>query len=278
MDMSGDLGLRLARLSAILTDAGSVCIGYSGGVDSALLAVHAVKVIGRDNVLAVTALSESYPAVQRAAAVEVAARFGVPHIEIRTDELNDPRYASNPTNRCYFCKAELWGRLAVVARDRGIAVVVDGTNADDRVEHRPGARAAREYAVRSPLQEAGLTKHDIRLASKALDLPTWDRPASPCLASRLPYGIAVTNERLRQIEDAETLVRRLGFREFRVRHHGDVARLEVEPADMPRALSMAAPLAAGLRAIGFAHALLDVEGYRRGALNESLPLIAVSGS
>jgi uncharacterized protein len=263
---------KLELLRAVLRDASSVCIGYSGGVDSAFLAVFAVQTLGPANVLAVTALSESYPEVQRRTADEVAARFGVPHITLRTDELSDPRYAANPVNRCYFCKTELWDRLVEVARERGIAVVIDGSNADDATEHRPGAKAAREHGVRSPLQEARLTKQDIRDASHALGLPTWDQPASPCLASRLPYGIGVTSERLRQVENAESLLRRHGFREFRVRHHGDAARVEVAPSEMVRALSMAEPIAAGLRALGFDRVLLDVEGYRRGALNESLPL------
>lgn len=272
-DMTGSvLETRLDLLRAILRDAGSVCIGYSGGVDSAFLAVFAVQAIGPANVLAVTALSESYPDVQRRTADEVAERFGVPHVTVRTDELNDPRYAANPVNRCYFCKTELWDRLVEVAKERAIAIVVDGSNADDASDHRPGAQAAREHGVRSPLQEAGLTKQDIRVASHALGLPTWDQPASPCLASRLPYGLAVTSERLRQVEDAESLLRRHGFREFRVRHHGDAARVEVAPAEMVRALSMAEPIAAALRAFGFERVLLDVEGYRRGALNESLPL------
>jgi uncharacterized protein len=272
------LETRLELLRAILRDAGSVCIGYSGGVDSAFLAVCAVETIGPANVLAVTALSESYPDVQRRTADETAERFGVPHITLRTDELNDPRYAANPVNRCYFCKTELWDRLVEVARKRGIAVVIDGSNADDVSDHRPGAKAARERGVRSPLQEAGLTKHDIRQASLALGLPTWDQPASPCLASRLPYGIAVTPERLRQVEDAESLLRRHGFREFRVRHHGDAARVEVAPSEMVRALSLAEPIAAGLRSLGFERVLLDVEGYRRGALNESLPLAPAGAS
>ena len=270
---SGILEQRLDRLDGILRAAVSVCIGYSGGVDSAFVAAAAVRTLGEANVLAVTALSESYPDNQRRTAIEVAARFGVPHIELRTDELNDPRYAANPTNRCYFCKTELWGRLVELARERGLATVVDGSNADDAADHRPGARAAREHGVRSPLQEAGLTKQDIREASRALGLPTWDQPASPCLASRLPYGIAVTSGRLRQVEDAESLLRRLGFGEFRVRHHGDVARIEVAPAEIVRALSLAETLAAGIRALGFDRVLLDIEGYRRGALNEALVLV-----
>jgi uncharacterized protein len=272
-----DTGLerRIDRLTAILREAGSVCIGYSGGVDSAFLAVHAARTLGPANVLAVTALSASYPDDQRTTAAQVAARFGIPHIELDTRELDDPRYAANPTNRCYFCKAELWTQLTAVARKRGLRAVIDGSNADDRSDHRPGTRAAREHGVRSPLQEAGLTKDDIRIASRSLDLPTWDQPASPCLASRLPYGIAVTRDRLRQVEEAEIVLRGHGFGEFRVRHHGDAARIEVVPSEIARALALSTEIVAAIRPLGFDHVLLDVEGYRRGALNESLPLAPV---
>jgi uncharacterized protein len=199
--------------------------------------------------------------------------FAIPHLEIETGEVDDPRYAANPADRCYFCKTELWGRLGDVARARSLAAVVDGSNADDAHDYRPGMTAAQEHAVRSPLLEAGLTKAEIRQASRAMGLPTWDQPSSPCLSSRLPYGVAVTRERLRQVEAAESLLRRSGFREFRVRHHGDVARLEVAPVEMVRALSQAETLAAALRALGFEGALLDVEGYRRGSLNEGLPVL-----
>jgi len=268
---------RLDALAVELRSAGSVCVGYSGGVDSAFLAVFAVRTLGPDRVLAVTGLSDSYPAVQRSTAAEVAHLFGVPHIEVTTAELSNPSYAANPTNRCYFCKTELWDRLAEVARERGLAVVVDGSNADDSSDHRPGAKAGRERGVRSPLQAAGLTKADIRAASRTLGMPTWDQPASPCLASRLPYGLSVTTERLRQVESAESHLRRLGFKEFRVRHHGDVARLEVAHVEMTRAFQLAEQIDSALRQLGFSRVLIDVEGYRRGALNEPLPLITTTG-
>lgn len=267
------LGEKFERLKELLRGFGSVCIGYSGGVDSVFLSKVAVDVLGPERVLAVTGISASYPAIQHEMALDCARRFGIPHAEIETDELSDPNYAANPTNRCYFCKTELWSKLVALAEERGYAVVLDGANADDAGDYRPGMQAAREHGVRSPLLEAGLTKAEIRELSRSLGLPTWDQPASPCLSSRLPYGLAVTPERLRQIEAAESVLRRRGFREFRVRHHGDVARIELAPSEISEALNRAADLGAELGTIGFGKVLLDVEGYRTGALNEALPLV-----
>ncbi|MFW6331323.1 MAG: ATP-dependent sacrificial sulfur transferase LarE, partial [Gemmatimonadota bacterium] len=269
MDDSG-LQERRERLAAILQECGSVCIGYSGGVDSVFLAALAVDVLGRDRVLAVTGRSAAYPAVQHRMALECAARFGIPHHEIDTRELDDPDYAANPGDRCYFCKSELWDQLGAVAQARGLRTVVDGSNLDDAGDHRPGARAALERGVRSPLREAGCTKADIRAMSRVMGLPTWDQPASPCLASRLRYGVAVTRERLTQVEEAEAMLRGRGLRELRVRHHGDAARVEVAPAELEVATAVLAAAHGSLCALGFGRVLLDVEGYRRGALNEGL--------
>lgn len=272
------LDAKQATLADILRDCRSVCIGYSGGVDSVLLSVVAVDVLGADRVLAVTGRSAAYPTVQRDVAVECARRFGIPHVELETDELSDPDYVANPADRCYFCKTELWTKLGRLARERGLAVVLDGSNADDAGDWRPGLRAARERGVRSPLLEAGLTKAEIRTLSRRRGLPTWDQPAAPCLSSRVPYGLTVTPERLKQIEDAEAALRRLGFREFRVRHHDRAARIEIAPAELAAAVASRDALWRAVRAVGFDRVLLDVEGYRRGALNETLSLVQLDGA
>jgi uncharacterized protein len=264
------LDAKRQRLTEILRECGSVVVGYSGGVDSVFLAKIAVDTLGPENVLAVTGKSDSLASWMEDTAREVAERFGIPVDEIETEEMADPRYAANPTNRCYFCKAELWGKLRDLACERGFRTVVDGSNADDVGDHRPGAVAGAERGVRSPLLEAGLTKAEIREWSHELGLPTWDQPAAPCLASRIPYGLAVTPQRLREVEAAELALRDLGFRELRVRHHGEEARVEIGATELPRAEELRAQIEQGVREAGFQRVVVDGQGYRRGSLNEGL--------
>nr|PZN87658.1 MAG: ATP-dependent sacrificial sulfur transferase LarE [Acidobacteriota bacterium] len=269
----GSLREREATLFERLGGLPSLLVAYSGGVDSAYLAWAASRVLG-PRALAVTADSPSYPARHRAMALEVVSRFGLRHEFIRTAELDRPAYRANAPDRCYHCKQELYAQLARLAVDRGIAAVADGSNADDRGDYRPGRRAARELGVISPLDEAGLTKADIRALSREAGLPTWDEPASACLSSRIPYHSEVTAEKLRAIEQAEDAIRALGFRVVRVRHHGDVARIETSPDELARMIepATAAAVDAAVRAAGFRYVAVDLRGYRLGSLNEGLIL------
>ncbi|HUF35560.1 MAG TPA: ATP-dependent sacrificial sulfur transferase LarE [Gemmatimonadales bacterium] len=257
----------LDALERHLRGLGRVLLGYSGGVDSALLAVAGLRALGPDRFLAVIGRSASYPETQWRAAVEVAGRFGVPLLELDTHELDDPRYLRNAPDRCYFCKSELWARLSALAAERGFDTIIDGTNADDLGEHRPGMRAGRERAIRSPLAELGWTKADVRRASQVLGLPTWDAPAAPCLSSRIRYGLAVTPERLRQVELGEAFLRDLGVAgDLRVRHHDQVARVEVAPGEMARLREAWSTVEAHFASLGFGRVELDPDGYRRGGL------------
>jgi len=271
IDDSDDVALaKEQQLGDWLRARGSVLIGFSGGVDSAYLACFARQVLGAHAVLAVIGRSASYPAEQWATARRVAEQFGVPVLELDTEEMSDPRYAANPTNRCYFCKSELWSKLVPVARSRGIDTVIDGTNADDLSDFRPGAQAAREQGVLSPLAELGFTKAEIRLRSRALGLPTWSQPSAPCLSSRLPYGTSVTPERLRQVEQAEQALRALGIEgDLRVRHHGDLARIELSRNELASWLSddRLAEIHGAAHGAGFARVAIDLAGFRSGSLN-----------
>jgi uncharacterized protein len=230
--------------------------------------------------LAVIGKSASYPEAQWSAAREVASRFAIPVLEVDTTELTDPRYAANPTNRCYFCKTELWSRLTPIAAAHGIACVVDGTNADDLADYRPGSRAAAEHGVRSPLAELGISKSEIRSLSRSRGLPTWQQPSAPCLSSRIPYGTAVTRERLRCIEAAEAALRTLGIRgDLRVRYHGDLARVELPPNEVPLWLEpmRSSLLRDAVAAAGFPRVTIDLRGFRSGSLNVLGGVVADAG-
>ena len=259
------------QLEVRLRQVPSLIVAYSGGVDSAYLAYAAHHVLG-DRMLAVTALSASYSERDRREAEACVERFKLRHEFIGTDELSNPAYRANNPDRCYFCKDELFSKLDEMAGRRGFAGVAYGVNADDLGDWRPGQQAAREHQVLTPLLDAGLTKADIRELARSVDLPVWDRPASACLSSRIAYGIEVTPERLAIVEKGEAALRALGFRQFRVRYHENLVRLEVSPDEMPRALDpeMARKFVEIFKPLGFAYVTLDLEGYRTGSLNAHL--------
>jgi len=259
----------------------SLLLGFSGGVDSAYLACVAIEAVGAERFLAVIGRSASYPAEQWQTARDVAARAGIDVLEVDTHEMDDPRYVANPTNRCYFCKSELWSVLERVRAERGIATIIDGTNADDLSDHRPGKKAATEQGIRSPLAELGFTKSEIRELSRARGIPTWSQPSSPCLSSRLPYGTPVTVTRLSAVERAERSLRGLGVQgNLRVRHHGDTARVEMDLAELELWSddARAAKLTSAVRDAGFAQVVLDPRGFRSGSLNVLAGIVSHSGT
>ena len=259
-------------LYALLNTLGRVVLGYSGGVDSSVLAVAGTRALGPERFLAVVGRSASYPEDQSDIALRLARQFDVPLREIETHELADPQYLSNSTERCYFCKSELWSRLGLLMRDLGFDTVIDGTNADDLGEHRPGLRASREKGIRSPLAELGWSKVQVRDAARELGLPTWNAPAAPCLSSRVMYGLAITPDRLHQVERGESFLRSLGIQgDLRVRHHGDKARVEVQPDQMPRVQEQWPQIEMTFYDLGFTRVELDPRGYRRGGLLALVP-------
>jgi pyridinium-3,5-biscarboxylic acid mononucleotide sulfurtransferase len=260
----------LARLEAELEPLGSACVAFSGGVDSSLLLAVSARVLGVENVVAFTAVSATYLPEELDAARRVAGDLGVAHVVTQTHEFDNPAFTSNPRERCYHCKRELISEMARVAMQNGCAALLDGANLDDLGDHRPGLRAAREQGVRHPLLTAGIGKEEVRRLSRQLGLPTWDAPQQACLASRIPYGEPITIEKLLLVAAAESALRELGFRQCRVRHHGTVARVEVDVDQIGRAAGAArVEIGRRLRELGFTYVTLDLQGFRSGSMNEA---------
>ena len=262
---------KMKRLRMILGKTGGVAIAFSGGVDSTFLAAVARQVLG-NKVLLVTALSPTYPVREQNAARQLAKRLGVRHEIIVSNELKISGFAENPVNRCYFCKKELFSMVSTLASKKGIKVVVDGSNADDLDDYRPGRKALKELKIRSPLVEAGFTKKEIRDASRKMGLPTADKPSLACLASRFPYGLKITEKKLSAVDRVEDVLRNNGFRQVRVRHHGDIARIEIDPSDFKKILRPGTreKIIKCAKKTGFSYVALDLKGYRTGSMNEVL--------
>lgn len=265
---------KLERMEGALRSMGRVAAAFSGGVDSTFVLKVAADTLGRENVLAVTGKSASIATGEFDDAVRLAREIGVEHVVLETREFDDPNYLANPANRCYYCKTELYGRMGPIVAERGIRAIVNGTNADDLGDFRPGLSAAKEHGVHAPAAEAGLTKAEIRALSAEMGLPTHDKPAAPCLSSRVQYGEAITPEKLRMIERAEAALRELGFRECRVRHHDELARIEVPAGEVARLASdeLRGRIDAAFREIGYAYVTVDLRGFRSGSMNEVVAL------
>ncbi|MDI3508235.1 MAG: pyridinium-3,5-biscarboxylic acid mononucleotide sulfurtransferase [Clostridiales bacterium] len=266
-----DLQTKLQRLKEILAGMGSAAIAYSGGVDSTFLLKVAHDILG-DNVIAITARSSTYPEREFNEACELIKQIGAEHVVIISEELEIEGFRSNPVNRCYYCKKELFNKIWNVAKKHGINHVLDGSNVDDTSDFRPGMKAADELGVESPLRQAGMTKNDIRALSKAMGLPTWSKPSFACLSTRFPYGQPITEEKLSMVEQAEQFLLDKGFAQVRVRHHGDIARIEIAPEERRRFFDelLMDEIAARFKQIGFAYTALDLAGYRTGSMNEVL--------
>jgi len=267
--LSTELEAKWSALIATIGSLDSCVVAFSGGVDSALLLKASVLALG-ERAIAATGLSETYAPEEMEEARSVAAQIGAVHVMVRTMELTDPRYANNSHQRCFFCKTELYTQLQAYATQHGYAAVVDGTNADDLGDFRPGIRAANQLGVRSPLQEAGLTKQEIRDLSLWLALPTWDKPAAACLSSRFAYGDPITVQKLSQVAKAESHIRRLGYRGFRVRHHDEIARIEMPVEQLADAIADREEIARGVRDAGYRYVTIDLDGYTSGRMNEEL--------
>lgn len=260
---------KLQILQKTLLEMKRVAVAYSAGIDSTLLLKVAYDTLGKD-VIGITAVSASLPSHEKEEAAQIAQQIGVRHVFVNSHETEDQRYLNNPTNRCYFCKTNTYEELFAYAQEIGFDILIDGTNADDVGDHRPGRQAAREFGIRSPLQEVGFNKSEIRELARKFGLPNWDKPAAACLSSRFPYGTIISIETLGQVEQAESVLRRLGFRELRVRHHENIARIEVPPADFTHVLAHHEKIVDALKACGYLYVTLDLAGFRSGSMNEVL--------